>query len=104
LLDEFYGDTIITMEITFDPSKRDETFKARGLAFEDAASIFEGHTVDMVDSRTDYQEERIITVGMLDDRMIVLVWTQRGHARRIISMRKANEREQEKFAERLRKV
>ncbi|MCY0388409.1 BrnT family toxin [Robbsia sp. Bb-Pol-6] len=92
------------MEITFDPSKRDDTFRTRGLAFEDAAFIFEGRTVDMVDSRNDYQEERIITVGMLEGRMIVVVWTQRGNARRIISMRKANEREQEKFAERLRKI
>ena len=92
------------MEITFDPAKRDENFRTRGLAFEDAVTIFEGRTLDMVDSRTDYQEERIITVGMLNDRMMVLVWTQRGHARRIISMRKANEREQENFAERLRKV
>jgi uncharacterized DUF497 family protein len=36
-------------------------------------------------------------VGFLDGRMVVVAWTPRGEARRIISMRKANEREQERF-------
>jgi uncharacterized DUF497 family protein len=35
----------------------------------------------------------MITVGFLDQPLVVLVWTLRGEARRIISMRKANERE-----------
>ena len=43
------------------------------------------------------QELRHVTVGWLDGRMVVLVWTQRGEARRIISMRKANGREQERY-------
>jgi uncharacterized DUF497 family protein len=41
----------------------------------------------------DYEEDRFITVGWLDDDMIVMVWTPRGKVRRIISMRKANDRE-----------
>jgi uncharacterized DUF497 family protein len=89
------------MEITFDPVKRDQTFNDRGLAFEDAALIFAGPTYDQIDDRFDYPEERIITVGMLEDRMMIVVWTQRGDARHVISMRKANEREQKRFAERL---
>ena len=32
-------------------------------------------------------------MGYLDLRLVVLVWTLRGELRRIISMRKANERE-----------
>ena len=38
-------------------------------------------------------EERFFTVGLLDSRMVVIVWTPRNDARRIISMRYANERE-----------
>jgi hypothetical protein len=45
------------------------------------------------DRREDYSELRYVTVGKLDGRMVILVWTPRGEARRIISMRKANERE-----------
>jgi uncharacterized DUF497 family protein len=45
-------------------------------------------------------ETRRITVGMLDSRTVVLVWTPRLDARRIISMRKANEREIERYQNR----
>jgi uncharacterized DUF497 family protein len=37
----------------------------------------------------------------LTDRMVVLVWTPRGEARHIISMRKANDREQRRYEDRL---
>jgi uncharacterized DUF497 family protein len=89
------------MKITFDPAKRSQTFDTRGLAFEDAALVFEGQTLDMIDDRSDYGEERIITVGHLVGRMVIVVWTQRGDARHVISMRKANEREEKRFAQRL---
>jgi uncharacterized DUF497 family protein len=47
-----------------------------------------------------YGETRHITVGFLGDRMVVLAWTPRNGARRIISMRKANDREQKAYAPR----
>ncbi|WP_425423484.1 BrnT family toxin [Stenoxybacter acetivorans] len=40
-------------------------------------------------------------MGKLDNRMVVMIWTPRGENRRIISMRKANEREQAQYAVRL---
>ena len=46
----------------------------------------------------DYEEDRFITFGCLDDNMIVMVWTPRGEARRIISIRKANDREKTLYA------
>ena len=39
--------------------------------------------------------------GKLDERLLVMVWTPYGEARRIISMRKANEREQPRYVYRL---
>ncbi|MHB8310385.1 MAG: BrnT family toxin [Metallibacterium sp.] len=53
------------------------------------------------DKRHDYGETRFISMGLLDARLVVLVWTPRGEARRIISMRYANEREQARFHEHL---
>lgn len=85
------------MQISFDPAKRDKTLLERGLDFADAATVFAGHTYDLIDDRFDYGEERVITVGRLDARMVVLVWTQRGPARHVISMRKANDREQARY-------
>ncbi len=91
------------MKITFDPGKRNHTFEERGLAFEDAAIVFEGQTLDYIDNRFNYPEERVITAGYLAGRMVIVVWTDRGESRHIISMRKANEREQKNFAQRLGK-
>ena len=88
-------------QITFDPNKRDWTLRERGLKFEDAAEVFDGVTIDDPDLRFDYGEERIITIGHLRDRMVVIVWTARGLARHVISMRKANEREQRLYGDRL---
>lgn len=65
-----------------------------------AAEIFDGATLTVVDDRKDYGETRQITIGFLDERMVVMVWTQRGETRRIISLRKANEREQTAYASR----
>ena len=89
------------MTLTFDPAKRAATLADRGLDFADAGQIFAGLVFEFPDERFDYEEERIITVGLLDGRMIVVVWTQRGQDRHIISMRKANGREQERYKSRL---
>ena len=60
-----------------------------------AAEVFAGATLTVEDDREDYGEDRFITIGFLDATMVVLVWTPRDGAHRIISisMRKANERE-----------
>ena len=89
------------MKITYDPAKRQKTLDARGLDFEDALLVFSGRTLTFEDNRRDYGETRFVTVGMLDDRMMVVVWTPRGKGRHIISMRKANEREQAQYKVRL---
>lgn len=81
------------MQIEFDPIKQAKTLEERGLDFAQAGQVFAGKHLTLEDSREDYDEQRFQTAGLLDGRMVVLVWTPRGKARRIISMRKANERE-----------
>ena len=63
--------------------------------------MFAGLTVQFPDERRDYGEERIITVGLLGGRMVVVIWTARGDDRHVISMRKANDREQRRYAHRM---
>jgi uncharacterized protein len=54
------------------------------------------------DRRQDYGEVRMLTVGYLAGRMVMVVWTPRGkETRRIISMRKCNDREQARYRDRL---
>ena len=89
------------MEIEFDPYKREKTMAERGIDFARAADVFAGRHFTAEDEREDYTEPRYITVGKLDNRMVIMVWTPRGEIRRIISMRKANEREQARFGHRL---
>ncbi len=81
------------MKIEFDAAKRAKALHERGLDFARAGEVFDGRHFTGQDSRQDYAEDRFITVGLLDARLVVLVWTPRGEARRIISMRKANDRE-----------
>ena len=82
------------MKFEFDPAKREATLKDRGLDMARAAEIFAGATLTVADDRRDYGEARFITIGFLDGRMMVTVWTPRPPARRVISLRKANDREQ----------
>lgn len=89
------------MQIEFDAGKRDATLALRGLDFADAPLVFDGLHFTAEDSREGHAEQRFITIGMLRERMVVVVWTPPGEVRRIISMRKANEREQQKYARRL---
>ena len=81
------------MSLEFDQVKKDKTLLERGLDFARAVEVFDGLHFTGQDMRMDYEEDRFITVGWLDDDMIVMVWTPRGEVRRIISMRKANDRE-----------
>jgi uncharacterized protein len=87
------------MAITYDPAKRDWTLRERGLDFEAAEEVFAGRIVQRQDIRRDYGEVRIVTIGFLRGRMVVVVWTPRGSDRHIISMRKANEREKARYAQ-----
>lgn len=89
------------MNLEFDHDKRDKTLQERGLDFARAAEAFVGVHFTGQDTRVDYVEDRFITVGWLDARLVVLVWTPCGEVRRIISMRKANEREKALYARHL---
>jgi uncharacterized DUF497 family protein len=90
------------LTIAFDPAKRDLTLQERGLDMARMHEVFDGPTLTVPDDRFDYGEARFITIGWLDGRMVVTVWTPRGENRRIISLRKANEREQKTYGPRFR--
>ena len=90
------------MTVEFDDAKRARTLAERGLDMARADEVFDGASLTVEDDRTDYGETRYITIGFLDERMVVLVWTPRGDAHRIISMRKANDREKAIYEPRFR--
>ena len=90
------------MKVEFDAAKRDGTLEQRSLDMARAGEVLDGATLTIEDDRMDYGEPRYITIGFLDERMVVLVWTPRGDVHRIISMRKANDREKAIYEPRFR--
>lgn len=89
------------MRITFDPAKRDRTLEERGLDFALAAEVFATPFYTEQDVRQNYGETRWISAGWLRGRMVMLIWTERDDAIHVISMRKANAREQRRYGEHL---
>jgi uncharacterized DUF497 family protein len=85
------------MDITFDPAKRQQTLDARGLDFGHCGEVFAGKTMTIEDDRADYGEQRFQTYGWLDGRMVMIVWTPRPDARRIISMRHVHDGQAQKI-------
>ena len=61
------------MQISYDPAKRAATLTERGLDFEDAPIVFAGQNYTKIDDRFDYGETRYQTVGILGDRMVLIV-------------------------------
>jgi len=72
-----------------------------GLAFEDVELVFLGRTVTFADDRKDYGEQRLVSLGTLEGRVAVIVHSPREDGTRIISFRKANNREQQIYQKRL---
>lgn len=78
---------------TFDPAKAVANRAAHGVDFA-AAAAFDWETALVVeDDRRDYGERRYIALGGIRGRIHVMVFTPRGGTVRLISLRKANDRE-----------
>ena len=82
------------MAFEWDEGKRAANLAKHGVDFLDVTPLFDGETVEMVDDRKDYGETRINCLGAIEGRVYSVTYTWRGAVRRIISARKANEREQ----------
>jgi uncharacterized protein len=84
------------MRYTWSESKNRQNLRLHGVGFEDAVKVFEGATLERVDDRFDYGEERIYAIGMVngleitviyvdlaaDERRIISAWRSEPHERR----------------------
>ncbi len=87
-----------SMIFEWDDAKDEATRDERGFGFADAAGIFFGRYVEWQDTRRDYSEVRMVTVGEADGLFYTVVYTDRQDAegqqvRRLISARLANKKE-----------
>ncbi len=91
------------MRFEWDTQKNRDNIAKHGIRFEDAARIFEGPIVSLVDERDDYGEAREISIGMIDAIAVVtVVHTDRNGRVRIISARSATRVERYRYEETLR--
>ena len=87
------------MNFEFDASKQASNLRKHGIDLTDAAYVFlDPHRFDLPDLRKDYGENRRICVGQVLTRIWVVIYTQRADAIRLISARKANEREKNRYS------
>ncbi len=92
-------------EVGFDVRKSERNEAERGFGFLFASRIFMGRTVEALDLRRDYGEERVLAFGLIEGGLYAVVYTWRTAkdgtpVRWIISARRANGRERKKLADR----
>lgn len=92
------------MKYEWDEEKNRSNVAKHGIGFERAARIFDGPTVDWIDDRLDYGEERTISLGMIEGvAVLVVVHTDRDNAMRLISARPATRSERTRYEEAIQK-
>jgi len=81
------------MQFNWDELKRKANLAKHGIDFNDAARIFAGPLVLFEDDRADYNEQRMIAMGLLDSLVVIVVHVESDRTIRIISIRKADKYE-----------
>ncbi len=78
---------------TWDARKRLENLRKHGVDFADAYRVFDGFTVTQEDTTGAYGEQRFMTLGYLNGRVVSVIHTERSSGIRVISIRKATQHE-----------
>ena len=86
------------MRFTWDPDKNLTNVRRHGIAFQDAARIFDGPTVERIDDRFEYDEVRIYAIGLVNGIEITVIYTDRApDERQLISAWRAEPHERRYF-------
>jgi len=86
------------MLIEFDPAKDAVNRNKHGISLGEAARIEWDSAVTWPDRRFDYSEDRMCGLGYIGVRLYYVAFVDRGQIRRVISLRKANKREERTYA------
>jgi uncharacterized protein len=86
------------MDFEWDECKNEINFAKHGFDFNDASRVFDLPMVIELDEREVYGEDRWIGIGLLDGRVIVVIYTEPSDKTiRIISLRKALSHERKEY-------
>ncbi len=88
------------MEYEWDEQKNESNLTKHGIDFVDAHHIFLTPVLTALDDRLDYGEDRWVGLGLLDGRVVKVVYTEPDEqTRRIISVRKALQYERKQYGQ-----
>jgi uncharacterized DUF497 family protein len=90
------------MKLEWDENKRLFNLQKHKIDFIGAEEIFDGYTISFEDDRISYGEQRFVTFGMLQSRVVATVHTERDNNIRIISIRKATKYEERNYYSKIR--
>jgi uncharacterized DUF497 family protein len=90
----------MAVEFEWDPAKSETTYQTRGFDFAYASRIFDTALVVAEDTRADYGEIRMKAIGQIGSDVLVVIYTLRGDAIRIIPARRANKKERAQWLSR----
>lgn len=86
------------MKFTWDEAKNRKNIQKHGLDFLDAKAVFDGPMLIEEDPCQTYNEKRMVGIGFLEGRVVLIVYSEpSSEIARIISMRKANDHEKNRF-------
>ena len=85
------------MEFEWDEAKRQSNLLKHGIDFEDAKAVFQEFFYTWQDTRSDYGEERYVTIGLLQGVEVAVIHTPREGRYRIISVRRARIQERKMY-------
>ena len=85
------------MKFEWDEAKRRANLRKHGIDFVGIEQVFEGTTVTISDDRFDYGENRFITFGLLEGRVVTIAHTETDRLIRIISVRRATKHEETSY-------
>jgi len=87
------------MKLTFDPAKDSTNFEKHGLSLAETKLLDWTDALSWIDSRKDYGEVRCVSLVPMKNRLYCVVYVDTKVSRRIISLRKANNREIDRYEE-----
>jgi uncharacterized DUF497 family protein len=85
------------MKFTYDSAKNDSNLTKHGLPLSDAKLLDWDSAISYIDSRKNYGEERLVALAPIKQRLYFVVYVELKMSKRIISLRKANVREVERY-------
>lgn len=87
-----------SFQFEWNEEKASTNFKKHSIEFDMAARVFlDTLRLDFSDNREDYGEERRNTIGNIDGIIVHVTYTPREGRIRLISARKANSKERERY-------